>query len=166
MPYTEEPHLSAPEASPARTAVQHFEVSPDEAGQRLDNYVQKRLGGIPRSRVYRVIRKGEVRVNGKRADPETRLNVNDRITGLLGTLATTHADLIQPWGGVKELDVDGFTGDEDRFVKTVLGFMEQLHAAEAAHAPQRNLLRVGVVLRTSMSAHFRGSVPPWGNECG
>jgi hypothetical protein len=36
--------------------------------------------------------------------------VNDRITGLLGTLATTHADLIQPWGGVKELDVDGFTG--------------------------------------------------------
>ncbi len=79
MPYTEESHLSAPEASPTRTAVQHFEVSEDEAGQRLDNYVQKRLGGIPRSRVYRVIRKGEVRVNGKRADPETRLSVNDRI---------------------------------------------------------------------------------------
>jgi 23S rRNA pseudouridine955/2504/2580 synthase len=79
MPYTEEPHLSVPAASPARTAVQHFEVSLDEAGQRLDNYVQKRLGGVPRSRVYRVIRKGEVRVNGKRADPETRLNVNDRI---------------------------------------------------------------------------------------
>ena len=74
MPYTEESHLSVPEASPTRTAVQHFEVSEDEAGQRLDNYVQKRLGGIPRSRVYRVIRKGEVRVNGKRADPETRLS--------------------------------------------------------------------------------------------
>ncbi len=79
MPYTEESHLSVPDASPTRTAVQHFEVSLDEAGQRLDNYVQKRLGGIPRSRVYRVIRKGEVRVNGKRADPETRLSVNDRI---------------------------------------------------------------------------------------
>jgi 23S rRNA pseudouridine955/2504/2580 synthase len=79
MPYTEEPHLSAPAASPARTSVQHVEVSLDEVGQRLDNYVQKRLGGIPRSRVYRVIRKGEVRVNGKRADPETRLNLNDRI---------------------------------------------------------------------------------------
>src|SRR3954452_2090831 len=36
--------------------------------------------------------------------------VNDRITGLLGSLGTTHADLIQPWGGVKELEVDGFTG--------------------------------------------------------
>jgi 23S rRNA pseudouridine955/2504/2580 synthase len=66
------------EAPETRTAVQHFEVSEDEAGQRLDNYVQKRLG-VPRSRVYRVIRKGEVRVNGKRADPATRLSLNDRI---------------------------------------------------------------------------------------
>jgi len=66
------------EAPEIRTSVQHFEVTEDEAGQRLDNYVQKRLG-VPRSRVYRVIRKGEVRVNGKRADPATRLALNDRI---------------------------------------------------------------------------------------
>src|SRR3982074_2291661 len=51
----------------ARTEGRHFEVSDEEAGQRLDNFVQKRLGDIPRSRVYRVIRKGEVRVNGHRA---------------------------------------------------------------------------------------------------
>src|SRR5215469_414650 len=31
-----------------RTGVQHFEVAPDEAGQRLDNYVQRHLGGVPR----------------------------------------------------------------------------------------------------------------------
>jgi 23S rRNA pseudouridine955/2504/2580 synthase len=70
-----------PESIPReiRTDVQHFEVSLQEAGQRLDNYVQKRLGGVPRSRVYRVIRKGEVRVNGRRAGPETRLQLNDRI---------------------------------------------------------------------------------------
>lgn len=66
------------EAPQTRTAVQHFDVTADEAGQRLDNYVQRRLG-VPRSRVYRVIRKGEVRVNGKRADPATRLSLNDRI---------------------------------------------------------------------------------------
>ena len=66
------------EAPETRTAVQHFDVTEDEAGQRLDNYVQRRLG-VPRSRVYRVIRKGEVRVNGKRADPATRLSLNDRI---------------------------------------------------------------------------------------
>ena len=78
MPYAEDP-LPEPEIPEIRTAVQHCEVSDDEAGQRLDNYVQKRLGDLPRSRIYRVIRKGEVRVNGKRAGPETRLNASDKI---------------------------------------------------------------------------------------
>jgi len=78
MPYAEDP-LPEPNPRETRTEVQHFEVSLQEAGQRLDNYVQKRLGELPRSRVYRVIRKGEVRVNGRRAGPETRLQLNDRI---------------------------------------------------------------------------------------
>src|SRR6202163_435379 len=82
MPYVKidlSPPLLPAENPAIRTEVQHLEVSEDEAGQRLDNYVQKRLGSVPRSRVYRVIRKGEVRVNGKRAGPETRLALNDRI---------------------------------------------------------------------------------------
>jgi 23S rRNA pseudouridine955/2504/2580 synthase len=62
-----------------RTAVRHFQITEEEAGQRLDNYVRKRLGEVPRSRVYRVIRKGEVRVNGKRAGPDTRLQLHDQI---------------------------------------------------------------------------------------
>jgi 23S rRNA pseudouridine955/2504/2580 synthase len=78
MPYAEDA-LPDPETPEIRTSVQHFEVTEDEAGQRLDNYVQKHLAGVPRTRVYRVIRKGEVRVNGKRAGPETRLNVSDKI---------------------------------------------------------------------------------------
>jgi 23S rRNA pseudouridine955/2504/2580 synthase len=78
MPYAKNP-VSCPDPAPVRTAVQHFEVSPDEAGQRLDNYVQRLLGGVPRSRVYRVIRKGEVRVNGRRAEPALRLQPHDRI---------------------------------------------------------------------------------------
>ncbi len=78
MPYIEDP-LEEPDAQPVRTEVQHFEVSAEEAGQRLDNYVHKLLAGVPRSRVYRVIRKGEVRVNGRRAGPETRLRPQDRI---------------------------------------------------------------------------------------
>ena len=78
MPYAEDA-LPDPETPEIRTSVQHFEVTEDEAGQRLDNYVQKHLSGVPRTRVYRVIRKGEVRVNGKRAGPETRLNIGDKI---------------------------------------------------------------------------------------
>jgi 23S rRNA pseudouridine955/2504/2580 synthase len=61
------------------TSVQHLEVGLEEAGQRLDNYVHRRLAGVPRSRIYRLIRKGEVRVNGRRAAPETRLEARDRI---------------------------------------------------------------------------------------
>jgi 23S rRNA pseudouridine955/2504/2580 synthase len=78
MPYAEDA-LPDPETPEIRTSVQQLEVTPDEAGQRLDNYVQKHLGGVPRTRVYRVIRKGEVRVNGKRAGPETRLSASDKI---------------------------------------------------------------------------------------
>jgi 23S rRNA pseudouridine955/2504/2580 synthase len=82
MPYVKSdlpPSLHPAENTAIRTGVQHFEVSEDEAGQRLDNYVQKRLGSVPRSRVYRVIRKGEVRVNGKRAGPADRLALNDKV---------------------------------------------------------------------------------------
>ena len=78
MPYAKAP-LSPSPPPETRTEVQHFEVSPEEAGQRLDNYVHRRLAGVPRSRIYRVIRKGEVRVNGRRASPELRLQPNDRI---------------------------------------------------------------------------------------
>jgi 23S rRNA pseudouridine955/2504/2580 synthase len=77
------PYAKSPDQTPApgeiRTEVQHFEISAEDAGQRLDNYLQRRLGGLPRSRIYRVIRKGEVRVNGRRAGPETRLNANDKV---------------------------------------------------------------------------------------
>lgn len=59
--------------------VRHFEVEEGEAGQRLDKYLARRLGDVPRTRIFRIIRKGEVRVNGRRAGPEARLSVNDRV---------------------------------------------------------------------------------------
>jgi 23S rRNA pseudouridine955/2504/2580 synthase len=69
----------APEPRGPRTPVQHFEVSEDEAGQRLDNCLHKRLVSLPRTRIFRLIRKGEVRVNGKRAAPELRLQLGDKV---------------------------------------------------------------------------------------
>ena len=45
----------------------HVKVAVDDDGQRIDNWLLRALKGIPRSRVYRLLRKGEVRVNGKRA---------------------------------------------------------------------------------------------------
>jgi 23S rRNA pseudouridine955/2504/2580 synthase len=46
-------------------------------GQRLDNFLGRILADVPKTHIFRVIRKGEVRVNGKRAKPETRLQASD-----------------------------------------------------------------------------------------
>lgn len=59
--------------------VRHFEVEEGEAGQRLDKYLARRLSDVPRTRIFRIIRRGEVRVNGRRAGPDVRLNLNDRV---------------------------------------------------------------------------------------
>jgi len=59
--------------------VRHFEVTEEDAGQRLDKYLARLLSDVPRTRIFRIIRKGEVRVNGHRAGPEVRLNLNDRV---------------------------------------------------------------------------------------
>jgi 23S rRNA pseudouridine955/2504/2580 synthase len=49
------------------------------AGQRLDNFLLRELAGLPRSRVYRLLRKGEVRVNGKRKQADYRLTADDEV---------------------------------------------------------------------------------------
>jgi 23S rRNA pseudouridine955/2504/2580 synthase len=79
MRYAKDATPAAGDPARARTEVQHFEVGEEEAGQRLDNCLQRHLGSVPRSRIYRVIRKGEVRVNGRRAGPELRLQLHDRV---------------------------------------------------------------------------------------
>jgi len=48
-------------------------------GQRLDNFLLNRLKGAPRSLIYRIIRRGEVRVNGGRARADRRLSEGDRV---------------------------------------------------------------------------------------
>jgi len=48
-------------------------------GQRLDNFLGRILSGVPKTHIFRVIRKGEVRVNGKRAKPESRLQAGDMV---------------------------------------------------------------------------------------
>ncbi|WP_372443142.1 S4 domain-containing protein [Coxiella-like endosymbiont of Rhipicephalus sanguineus] len=49
------------------------------AGQRLDNFLISRLKGIPSARIYRAIRKGEVRVNKKRVSADYRLAIGDSV---------------------------------------------------------------------------------------
>ncbi|MEE9492500.1 MAG: 23S rRNA pseudouridine(955/2504/2580) synthase RluC [Gammaproteobacteria bacterium] len=60
-------------------SVQLLDISDDEAGQRIDNFLMRVLKGVPRSRIYRIIRKGEVRINKGRVKPEYHLQAGDRV---------------------------------------------------------------------------------------
>lgn len=54
-------------------------ILPEQAGQRIDNFLIKHLKGLPKSRLYRALRNGEVRVNKKRIKPEYRLEAEDEL---------------------------------------------------------------------------------------
>ena len=56
-----------------------LEVGEESAAQRIDNFLLRRLKGVPKSHVYRVLRSGEVRVNSGRVKPDYRLQHGDRV---------------------------------------------------------------------------------------
>ena len=59
--------------------MQWVEISAEDAGQRIDNFLQRCLKGVPKSRIYRLLRKGEVRVNKGRTKPEYRIQRGDQV---------------------------------------------------------------------------------------
>jgi len=54
-------------------------VGEEMAGQRIDNYLMRRLKGVPKSHIYRILRSGEVRVNSRRIGPDYRLQPDDEL---------------------------------------------------------------------------------------
>src|SRR5262245_27585105 len=61
------------------TSVRYMTATEGDAGQRLDNYLLRALRGVPRAHVYRLLRRGEVRVNSRRARPDQRIAAGDRV---------------------------------------------------------------------------------------
>jgi 23S rRNA pseudouridine955/2504/2580 synthase len=68
-----------PKASPSGPGVRLVRVGDDRAGQRLDNFLLGQLKGAPKSLVYKIVRSGQVRVNGGRAKADTRLQSGDEV---------------------------------------------------------------------------------------
>lgn len=60
-------------------AVSRVIVDAESAGQRLDNFLVRILKGVPRSHLYRIVRSGEVRINGGRVDVSYRVAAGDEI---------------------------------------------------------------------------------------
>jgi len=59
--------------------VRFITIDSEDAGQRIDNFLLKTLKGVPKSMIYRLLRKGEIRVNKKRTKPEYKLVDEDII---------------------------------------------------------------------------------------
>ena len=91
--------------SDAPRAVQHLRVGPERDGQRIDNALATLLKGVPRSLLYRLLRTGQVRVNGKRAKPDTRLAAGDELRipplrqATVGAAAAPSAELLEQLRG-------------------------------------------------------------------
>jgi len=61
------------------SGVRLVQVSPDRAGQRLDNFLSAQLKGLPKSAIYKMIRTGQVRINSRRCKPSSRLEEGDAV---------------------------------------------------------------------------------------
>jgi 23S rRNA pseudouridine955/2504/2580 synthase len=73
------PATDLPPARGPKTPLTLRTVTADESGQRIDNFLMRHFKSVPRSRVYRLLRKGEVRVNRKRVDAEYRIQAGDEV---------------------------------------------------------------------------------------
>jgi 23S rRNA pseudouridine955/2504/2580 synthase len=73
-----------------------IEISAAQLNQRLDNFLFKQFGSVPRTRIYRIIRKGEVRVNKKRCKPEYKLQIGDQVRIPPLHIDTEKRDSLQP----------------------------------------------------------------------
>jgi 23S rRNA pseudouridine955/2504/2580 synthase len=74
--------LKAVPAAPAfaeTTKVQTVTVTPDESGMRVDRFFEARFPGLSFSHIQRIVRKGEVRVNGKRTETKARLQAGQSV---------------------------------------------------------------------------------------
>ncbi len=67
------------EDRPANHGVHNLSVGEDSAGQRLDNFLVRELKGVPKTRLYRALRKGEIRVNKGRVKADYRLAAGDSV---------------------------------------------------------------------------------------
>lgn len=61
------------------SSVQKLIIDDDQADQRIDNFLLAYLKSVPKTRIYKMLRKGEVRVNGGRIKPPYRLKANDQV---------------------------------------------------------------------------------------
>lgn len=86
------------QAGPVRTRARQVQIDDLHAGQRIDNFLSRELKSLPRERIYRILRRGEVRVNKGRVRQHYRLKFGD-IVRIPPVFAATQPDSDDPTSG-------------------------------------------------------------------
>lgn len=148
--------------SPATPGVRYEEIDGERAGQRLDNYLISMLKGVPKTHIYRLMRKGEVRINKGRTRPDYRLQAGDIVRIPPVRTATDQArqrvsgpDARQRYGWLEQcilyeddvllvvdkpsgLAVHGGSGIQLGLIETLRGLRPQARFLELAHRLDRD----------------------------
>lgn len=132
-----------------------LDITADQAGQRIDNFLLTYFKGVPKSHVYRILRRGEVRVNKSRVKPVYRLQAGDqlrlppvqfntpilpsprRVQELANTILYEDAQLLiinKPAG----LAVHGGSGIEFGVIEGLRALYPKLHYLELVHRLDRD----------------------------
>jgi 23S rRNA pseudouridine955/2504/2580 synthase len=95
----EEPRKKVVEAAPLPTKVQTVTVTADEANMRVDRFLEARFPGLSYSHIQRIVRKGELRLDGKRADSKDRLKEGQAVR-----IPPLHLDAPKKSSGLSEAE--------------------------------------------------------------
>lgn len=149
-------------ASVVANGVRYEEIDAERAGQRLDNYLIYMLKGVPKTHIYRLMRKGEVRINKGRTRPDYRLQAGDIVRIPPVRTATDQArqlisgtDMQQRYGWLEEcilyeddvllvvdkpsgLAVHGGSGISLGLIETLRGLRPQARFLELVHRLDRD----------------------------
>jgi len=110
---TNDPKERLTDTERGNTSVRYVEVDERSEGQRLDNFLLKELKGAPKSLIYRILRKGEVRVNKKRAKPPQKLCIGDSIRIPPVRLDASNTQTSSPGQGLRKRLLDSILYEDD-----------------------------------------------------
>lgn len=134
--------------------VRTIEIDQDRASQRIDNFLRAEFKGVPKSFIYRILRKGEVRVNKKRVSQTYKLEVGDlvrlppvRIENNPVVIPSDHLSIVQRLGQAiifetpemiiinkpAGIAVHGGSGVEYGVIEALRSYRSDLHYLELVH---------------------------------
>lgn len=96
-------------------SVRMIDIDSEDAGQRVDNFLIRVLKGVPKTRIYRIIRKGEVRVNKKRVTADYRIQEGDQVRVPPVRLAEK-GDKVRPANSVLEKLEDAIIYEDSKLI--------------------------------------------------